>query len=212
MSLEERLQSSSQQFHRHLDDIHAILANASEDIVPAVVAELKADPAYSFDFYVGAEGDGVPNEEEKESALRGWLEDWVNDLGQIYRVHKKNDYDTLATLDAIHRTLVWRAKNVGHLPPSTPTGFLRFIPHPLINLDPGERTDDAKGEGKASSNSAPSPNVTRKASSPPPPRPPILLLNLKELTQMVSSTSSADSDEKAARVKTALVHVFEVSR
>ncbi|KAG8938225.1 hypothetical protein FRC00_000440, partial [Tulasnella sp. 408] len=102
MLAEERMKSSSSQFAEHLNELEAIQANALEDILPAVIAELKADRKYEFN---GQDVDASTSEEEKEMAVKLWLEDWLNDLGQIYRVHKKQDYDTLATLDAIHRTL-----------------------------------------------------------------------------------------------------------
>ncbi|KAG8898040.1 hypothetical protein FRC01_011053, partial [Tulasnella sp. 417] len=224
MLAEDRMKSSSSQFAEHLDELEAIQANALEDILPAVLAELKADREYEFN---GQDVDASASEDDKEMAVKLWLEDWLNDLGQIYRVHKKQDYDTLATLDAIHRTLVWRAKNLANVPPPTkPCSFLRFLPHPLLNVDHAREVggNDANGKGE----STPRPKSSgydataawkenEKTTSPTtprpslPPHPPILFLSLKELTEYASPTTST-LEEKMDDVKAMLIHVFEVAR
>ncbi|KAG8943473.1 hypothetical protein FRC00_011125, partial [Tulasnella sp. 408] len=221
MLAEERMKSSSSQFAEHLNELEAIQANALEDILPAVIAELKADREYEFN---GQDADASASEDDKEMAVKLWLEDWLNDLGQIYRVHKKQDYDTLATLDAIHRTLVWRAKNLANVsPPAKPSPFLRFLPHPLLGTDStqgvGGNINDAKGKGvfkpksafddaaKAQEAKTTSPTTPRHSL---PPHPPILFLNLKELTEYASTTSALE--EKIDDIKTMLIHVFEVAR
>ncbi|KAG8895327.1 hypothetical protein FRC01_012441, partial [Tulasnella sp. 417] len=224
MLAEDRMKSSSSQLAEHLDELEAIQANALEDILPAVLAELKADREYEFN---GQDVDASASEDDKEMAVKLWLEDWLNDLGQIYRVHKKQDYDTLATLDAIHRTLVWRAKNLANVPPPTkPCSFLRFLPHPLLNVDYAREVGDkdAKGNGestprpKSSGYDATAAWKENEKTTPPttprpslPPHPPILFLSLKELTEYASPTTST-LEEKMDEVKTMLIHVFEVAR
>ncbi|KAG8948469.1 hypothetical protein FRC04_009677 [Tulasnella sp. 424] len=253
MLAEDRMKSSSSQFTEHLDELEAIQANAVEDILPAVLDELKADPKYEFN---AQDVDASASEDDKEMAVKMWLEDWLDDLGassrqgeeevradpsvarfmsvdligQIYRIHKKQHYDVLATLDAIHRTLVWRAKNLSNVPPPTePSPFLRFLPHPLLNLDLTKGVNittastNAKGKGFStahlpksfSENDAAGEKTTSPTTPRPPlpPRPPILFLSLKELTQYASTTTPTDTlEEKINAVKTMLIHVFEVAR
>lgn len=105
--------------------------------------------------------------------------------GQLFRIYKKQDFDTQATLEVIHRSLNWRIRNLMHLPPPRPCSFLRFIPHPLT----------------ATAGNQDEPVSTQ----------PILLLSLQNLTKFANN-SSLSTVEKVEEIKDIMLSVYEVAR
>ncbi|KAG9024470.1 hypothetical protein FRB95_011452 [Tulasnella sp. JGI-2019a] len=162
---------TSRSFAERLPELREIHATAVAEILPRVLEDAR-----------GRESDTDMDDEVAE-----WLEDWLNDLGELFRVAKKHDFNVQNTLEAIRRTLDWRLRNLTNLPPPRPCSFLRFIPHPLM----AESTRDDDDTVISTQ--------------------PILLLSLQKLTQYAND-STLSGAEKVQELRNIMLSAYELSR
>ncbi|KAG8869941.1 hypothetical protein FRB97_000600 [Tulasnella sp. 331] len=163
-----RQKITSKSFTERLPELREIHDRAIAEILPRVLKEARTRE------------DAI----EMDDEVAEWLEDWLNDLGALFRVAKKQDFHVQNTLEAIHRTLDWRLRNLSHLPPPRPCPFLRFLPHPLMS---------ARGDDETISTQ------------------PILFLSLQKLTQYAND-STLSGAEKVEELRNMTLSVYELSR
>ncbi|KAG8900380.1 hypothetical protein FRB99_006103 [Tulasnella sp. 403] len=197
-----RQRATSKQFAARLGELRAIRERATEHILPVVAQELREVHGLRVDI------------EEVED----WLEDWLNDLGQIFRLYKKHEFNTQNTLNALHDGLLWRSLNLLNIPPPSdvPSTFVRFIPHPLLSLSPKFSPSSSALALDAASNHTPPHKANdflaiQHASSSLITTPPILYLGLAELTRFAKDTSMT-TEEKVEDLRGVLVHTYELAR
>ncbi|KAG8967219.1 hypothetical protein FRC03_010463 [Tulasnella sp. 419] len=163
-----RQKETSKVFNKRHPELRRIQDTVTNEIIPDVVREIKK-----------SEGVGI------DERLVKWLEEWVSDTGQIFRIYKKNDFDVVPTITAIRQTLLWRIRNLVDLQDSAPSTFIRFLHHPLLDY----------------------PSTTEEVISTQP----ILYIGLGQLTTFAKDGTKTAS-EKVEEVKNILLNTYEAGR
>ncbi|KAG8934539.1 hypothetical protein FRC02_009751 [Tulasnella sp. 418] len=185
-----RQKETSKVFNKRHPELRRIQDTVTNEIIPDVVREIKK-----------SEGVGI------DERLVKWLEEWVSDTGQIFRIYKvtlplipsfgvtfyslfsiqqqKNDFDVVPTIAAIRQTLLWRIRNLVDLQDSAPSTFIRFLHHPLLDY----------------------PSTTEEVISTQP----ILYIGLGQLTTFAKDGTKTAS-EKVEEVKNILLNTYEAGR